>query len=162
MVFARHLRVVGDEFRSRYLNSTDLADKIPFQEDWTKMKVKLGSARGGPYLGVHLRRKDFIWGHREDVPSLEGAVRTIRRLMTAHQLHMVFVATDAIRKEHEELKKLLPEMVRFEPTWEELELYKDGGVAIIDQWICAHARCGSSSAGLLRGMPPWLRPEGSL
>lgn len=45
--------------------------------------------------------------------------------------------------EHEELKELLPEMVRFEPTWEELELFKDGGVAIIDQWICAHARCAS-------------------
>lgn len=46
--------------------------------------------------------------------------------------------------EQEELRKLLPEMVRFEPTWEELELYKDGGVAIIDQWICAHARCLST------------------
>lgn len=32
-------------------------------------------------------------------------------------------------------------MVRFEPTWGELELYKDGGVAIVDQWVCAHARC---------------------
>lgn len=42
--------------------------------------------------------------------------------------------------ECEELKRLLPEMVRFEPTWEELELYKDGGIAIIDQWICSHAR----------------------
>lgn len=39
-------------------------------------------------------------------------------------------------------------MLRFEPTWEELELYKDGGVAIIDQWICAHAR--SAPPGLLR------------
>ncbi|XP_063457432.1 GDP-fucose protein O-fucosyltransferase 2 isoform X2 [Pan paniscus] len=140
MVFARHLREVGDEFRSRHLNSTDDADGIPFQEDWTKMKVKLGSALGGPYLGVHLRRKDFIWGHRQDVPSLEGAVRKIRSLMKTHRLDKVFVATDAVRKEYEELKKLLPEMVRFEPTWEELELYKDGGVAIIDQWICAHAR----------------------
>ncbi|XP_011809628.1 PREDICTED: GDP-fucose protein O-fucosyltransferase 2 [Colobus angolensis palliatus] len=140
MVFARHLREVGDEFRSRHLNSTDDADRIPFQEDWTKMKVKLGSALGGPYLGVHLRRKDFIWGHREDVPSLEGAVRKIRSLMKIHRLDKVFVATDAVRKEYEELKKLLPEMVRFEPTWEELELYKDGGVAIIDQWICSHAR----------------------
>lgn len=46
--------------------------------------------------------------------------------------------------EYEELKRLLPEMVRFEPTWEELELYKDGGVAIIDQWVCAHARCVSN------------------
>lgn len=39
MVFARHLRAVGDEFRSRYLNSTDVADGIPFEEDWTRMKV---------------------------------------------------------------------------------------------------------------------------
>ncbi|KAF6121123.1 protein O-fucosyltransferase 2 [Phyllostomus discolor] len=140
MVFARHLRAVGDEFRSKYLNSTDEADRIPYEEDWTKMKVRLGSSLGGPYLGVHLRRKDFIWGHREDVPSLGGAVRRIRSLMESHGLCRVFVATDAVRTEYEELKKLLPEMVRFEPTWEELELYKDGGVAIIDQWICSHAR----------------------
>lgn len=46
-----------------------------------------------------------------------------------------------IPAEVEELRRLLPEMVRFEPTWSELELYKDGGVAIIDQWVCAHARC---------------------
>ncbi|XP_029071126.1 GDP-fucose protein O-fucosyltransferase 2 isoform X2 [Monodon monoceros] len=140
MVFAKHLRAVGDEFRSRYLNSTDAADRIPFEEDWTKMKVQLGSSLGGPYLGVHLRRKDFTWGHREDVPSLEGAARRIRSLMKTHQLDRVFVATDAARKELDGLRRLLPEMVRFEPTWEELELYKDGGVAIVDQWVCAHAR----------------------
>lgn len=91
-------------------------------------------------MGVHLRRKDFIWGHREDVPSLEGAVRKIRSLMEQHGLQQVFVATDAAPAEHELLRRLLPEMVRFEPTWGELELYKDGGVAIIDQWVCAHAR----------------------
>lgn len=39
-----------------------------------------------------------------------------------------------------ELKRLLPDMVRFEPSKEDLELLRDGGVAIIDQWICAHAR----------------------
>ncbi|XP_064332727.1 GDP-fucose protein O-fucosyltransferase 2 isoform X1 [Camelus dromedarius] len=98
MVFARHLRAVGDEFRSKYLNSTDEADRTPFEEDWTKMKVQLGSSLGGPYLGVHLRRKDFIWGHREDVPSLAGAVRRIRSLMKTHRLDKVFVATDAVRK----------------------------------------------------------------
>ncbi|XP_070108695.1 GDP-fucose protein O-fucosyltransferase 2 isoform X3 [Equus caballus] len=146
MVFAKHLRAVGDEFRSRYLNSTDAADRTPFEEDWTRMKVKLGSSLGGPYLGVHLRRKDFIWGHREDVPSLDGAVKKIRSLMKTYQLGKVFVATDAVRAEYEQLKQLLPEMVRFEPTWEELELYKDGGVAIIDQWICSHARCLSATA----------------
>lgn len=140
MVFAKHLRAVGDEFRSHFLNSSDLADSIPFQEDWTQMKVQLGSARGGPYLGVHLRRKDFIWGHRKDVPSLAGAVKQIHHLLRTHGLSRVFVATDAIPHEVEELRRLLPEMVQFEPTWGELELYKDGGVAIIDQWICAHAR----------------------
>lgn len=64
--------------------------------------------------------------------------------------------------EQEELRKLLPEMVRFEPTWEELELYKDGGVAIIDQWICAHARCLSTLLQegfiLLPQYPPSLSP----
>lgn len=35
---------------------------------------------------------------------------------------------------------MLPRMVRFEPSREDLELLKDGGVAIIDQWICSHAR----------------------
>lgn len=58
-------------------------------------QAKLGSAKGGPYLGVHLRRKDFIWGHREDVPSLKGAVKKIRSLMKKHKLEKVFMATDA-------------------------------------------------------------------
>nr|XP_006636360.2 PREDICTED: GDP-fucose protein O-fucosyltransferase 2 isoform X1 [Lepisosteus oculatus] len=140
MVFAKHLRVVGDEFRARYLNSTDEKDQTVHGEDWTQMRVKPGTATGGPYLGVHLRRKDFIWGHREDVPSLKGAVKKMRSIMKKYRLDRVFVATDADEEELEELKRMLPEMVRFEPTWEELELFKDGGVAIIDQWICAHAR----------------------
>ncbi|XP_007452568.1 PREDICTED: GDP-fucose protein O-fucosyltransferase 2 [Lipotes vexillifer] len=114
-----------------------LHDHYGGKEYWD---VQLGSSLGGPYLGVHLRRKDFTWGHREDVPSLEGAARRIRSLMKTHQLDRVFVATDAARKELDGLRRLLPEMVRFEPTWEELELYKDGGVAIVDQWVCAHAR----------------------
>uniref|UniRef100_A0A8D1VUS6 GDP-fucose protein O-fucosyltransferase 2 n=1 Tax=Sus scrofa TaxID=9823 RepID=A0A8D1VUS6_PIG len=84
MVFARHLRAAGDAFRSSRLNSTDAADRTPSTEDWTERKVQLGSSLGGPYLGVHLRRKDFIWGHRQDVPSLDGAVRRIRSLMEAH------------------------------------------------------------------------------
>lgn len=140
MVFAKHLRVVGDQFREKHLQSTDEADRTQYKEDWTQMKVKTGTALGGPYLGVHLRRRDFIWGHREDVPSLQGAVKKIRSLLETLKLEKVFVATDAVEEEIELLKKLLPEMVRFEPSLEELELYKDGGLAVIDQWICAHAR----------------------
>ncbi|XP_019945147.2 GDP-fucose protein O-fucosyltransferase 2 isoform X1 [Paralichthys olivaceus] len=140
MVFAKHLRLIGDDFRAKHLNSTDERDYSVYSEDWTRMKAKLGSAKGGPYLGVHLRRKDFIWGHREDVPSLKGAVKKMRSLMKKHKLDKVFVATDADEEELKELKKLLPDMVRFEASTDDLELLKDGGVAIIDQWICAHAR----------------------
>ncbi len=70
---------------------------------WTQNR--LGSAKGGPYLGVHLRRKDFIWGHREDVPSLKGAVKKIRSLMKKHKLHQVFVATDADGEGTDTIKK---------------------------------------------------------
>ncbi|XP_073502661.1 GDP-fucose protein O-fucosyltransferase 2 isoform X2 [Phyllobates terribilis] len=139
MVFAQHLRIVGDEFRANFLESNDEDDKTVFSEDWTKVK-KPSASIGGPYLGVHLRRKDFIWGHRDDVPSLQWATEEIHSLLKKLKLKKVFIATDADRQDLEELRKLIPEMVRFEPTWEELELYKDGGVAIIDQWICAHAR----------------------
>lgn len=140
MVFAKHLRVVGDEFRAKYLNSTDELDNTIYNEDWTKMKVKLGTAKGGPYLAVHLRRKDFIWGHRKDVPSIKGTAMKIQSLMKELKLEKVFVATDAAEDDLKELKSFLSKIIRFEPTQEELQLYKDGGIAIIDQWICAHAR----------------------
>ncbi|KAG7280180.1 hypothetical protein CRUP_037764, partial [Coryphaenoides rupestris] len=121
MVFAKHLRLIGDRFRAEYLNSTDADDHTVYHEDWTRMN-------------------DFIWGHRKDVPSLKGAVKKIRSLMKKYKLHNVFVATDTDDEELEDLRRMLPEMLRFEPTWEDLALLKDGGVAIIDQWICAHAR----------------------
>lgn len=38
-MFVKYLRVVGDEFRSRYLNFTDAVDRTFFEEDWTRMKV---------------------------------------------------------------------------------------------------------------------------
>jgi hypothetical protein len=38
MVFAKHLRDLGDTFRKEFLDSTDEADKT-ILDDWTKMKV---------------------------------------------------------------------------------------------------------------------------
>lgn len=40
MVFAKRLRVVGGEFRKKYLQSTDEADRTQYEEDWTQMEVK--------------------------------------------------------------------------------------------------------------------------
>ncbi len=44
--------------------------------------------------------------------------------------------------EIKELKKLLQDykVYNYVPPKGILENFKDGGVAIIDQWICAHAR----------------------
>lgn len=41
MVFAKHLRLIGDKFRAKYLNSTDNQDQTIYSEDWTRMKVSL-------------------------------------------------------------------------------------------------------------------------
>lgn len=79
---------------------------------WTQNR--LGSAKGGPYLGVHLRRKDFIWGHRDDVPSLKGAVKKIRSLMKKHKLQQVFVATDADEEGTDQKKKKSKTLIMYE------------------------------------------------
>lgn len=46
MVFAKHLRLIGDEFRAEFLNSTDAGDHTVYDEDWTRMKV--GDASRAP------------------------------------------------------------------------------------------------------------------
>ena len=54
-----------------------------------------GDAVGGPYVAVHLRRRDFLYSHREKVPSLASAARHIRSALSQYNLTSVFVATDA-------------------------------------------------------------------
>ena len=41
MRFAKHLRELGDEFREKFLGSTDVNDKTILKEDLRKMKVSL-------------------------------------------------------------------------------------------------------------------------
>ena len=56
----------------------------------------------------------------------------------------VFISSDAPKKEYEELKQILEKeevkTFRYAPTDEIHKKYMDGGVAIIDQSICSHAR----------------------
>lgn len=42
--------------------------------------------------------------------------------------------------EFEEFQQYIPGAVRFTPDLKTLKRVLDGGVAIIDQWICAHSR----------------------
>ena len=54
-----------------------------------------------------------------------------------HYVRMCFVNIE-IRQ----LRKHLAEFTvhQYVPTLKVISKYKDGGVAIVDQWICAHAR----------------------
>jgi peptide-O-fucosyltransferase len=101
-----------------------------------------GQAKGGQYLGVHLRRRDFLRARSDQIPSIRHAARQITKLMNKQNLKTIFLATDADQSEMDELRGYLRDytLVRFEPTQSERVKYKDGGVAIIDQWICAHAK----------------------
>ncbi|XP_069121907.1 GDP-fucose protein O-fucosyltransferase 2-like isoform X2 [Argopecten irradians] len=142
MVYAKHLRDIGDNFREKYLGSTDKKDKTEL-DDWTKMNKKHGDAKGGPYLAIHLRRKDYLYAHGNEIPSIQHVPGKVKPILKKHKLKKIFVATDAPDEEFEYLKQEFGDKVkvyRFKPTPEEHEKYKDGGVAIIDQWICAHAR----------------------
>ncbi|XP_077993934.1 GDP-fucose protein O-fucosyltransferase 2-like [Glandiceps talaboti] len=143
MRFAKHLRDIGDEFRKEYLDSDDERDKTVLADDWREMKPETGSAVGGPYMAVHLRRKDFVHSHSKDVPSLKEAAKQIKKVLKEKKLKKLYVATDAPKEEMNELKKHLKgkvEVFKYDPPTEVLDKYKDGGIAIIDQWICAHAR----------------------
>jgi hypothetical protein len=50
---------------------------------------------GGPYMCVHLRRKDFLWGRPKQVPSIKGAAKQIKAHLGQLGFTTVFVATDA-------------------------------------------------------------------
>lgn len=95
MVFAKHLRKIGDKFRKEILNSDDETDSTVMKKDWRKNKKKDGSAGGGPYLAVHLRRADFLYARKDFVPTLDGAVKQIKIIMDKQKLDTVFLATDA-------------------------------------------------------------------
>ena len=64
-------------------------------EDWTKNHKEEGSATGGPYLAVHLRRTDFLYAHPDGVPSLDNAIKQIKEILDKQKLDKVFLATDA-------------------------------------------------------------------
>ncbi|XP_072020609.1 GDP-fucose protein O-fucosyltransferase 2-like isoform X2 [Amphiura filiformis] len=142
MRFAKHLTDIGDDFRRGFLNSDDKRDKTEVTEDWRDMRRDPGSATGGPYIAVHLRRQDYARGGRKDVPTLQAAAEHVEGLLKKLKLKIVFLATDAPKREIDEFKKYLSnfKVVNYVPPKVVLEKYMDGGVAIIDQWICAHAR----------------------
>ncbi|UYV74450.1 POFUT2 [Cordylochernes scorpioides] len=131
---------VGDDFRREHLNSTDVGDETLMEDDWVTAR-SFHPALGGPYLAVHLRRQDFVSSRAAQVPSLAAAATQIDALLSKLGLNLVFIATDAPEEEFQELQSMVKEgtVLRFEPRAGD-DWLGPGGVAAVDQWICAHGR----------------------
>lgn len=55
----------------------------------------LGTAKGGPFLCIHWRRKDFVRAHEKELPSISGTTKQIVAALDRLNLTTVFLATDA-------------------------------------------------------------------
>ncbi|KAJ8963340.1 hypothetical protein NQ318_018812, partial [Aromia moschata] len=141
MRFNKELKKVAADFRETYLNSTDDADNTVLPEKWVEEKPKR-SAIGGPYLAVHLRRRDFVRSRPNDSPSLTDVAQQIEKKLKELHLNTVFIATDGTEEEFDELSKALRlyRVLRYVAPHSIKRKFKEGGVAILDQIICSHAR----------------------
>merc|ERR1712131_353452 len=78
MRFAPKHRLFANEYREKHFWSDDKSDKTDiWDKNWDEIQTKFGDAIGGNYLGVHLRRKDFLYGRKEEVPSLPSHIRSL-------------------------------------------------------------------------------------
>lgn len=92
---------------------------------------------------AHLRRADFVHGREETTPTLRSAATQILHKLKELQLKTVFVSSDCTGQEYRSFKSYLSRfrVVKFQPSSsEEREQLKPGGIAVVDQIICSHAR----------------------
>ena len=143
MQFSERLVAGAREWREDQLASRDSQEITELAGlDWRWRRAERRQ-RGGDFACVHLRRGDFARSRGSQVPSVEWAARQLTRRLADLGLSKLFVSTDADQKEISVLKKHLGpelEMKIFKPEPDQLEDLKDGGVAIMDQIICSHAR----------------------
>lgn len=142
MRFAQDLVQAADEFRQKVLNSNDETDNTVISEKWEDQEAER-EPRGGNYLCVHLRRKDYVHSRKNQIPSLKGAAEQVQSKLVEKGLTQVFVSTDAPMEEFNEFKAAFNDpfrVVKYVPDQETLLKIKDGGVAVIDQIICSRAR----------------------
>lgn len=101
------------------------------------------SSRCDNYISIHWRRQDFARYRTNDVPSTEGTSKQIHKTIIDKSLktEKIFIASDATVTEKNNLEKQLNilgyKVYFYKPNKKELDEYKDGGVAIIEQIICS-------------------------
>lgn len=159
MRFNKYLQTVGDAYRMDFLRSTNEKDLVQRPDKWTDEKVKIiwladniiyliifqqpyRGAIGGEYLCVHMRRADFTFGRETQLPSLRSVANQIKRALAELGLHKIYLSSDCSGSEFHDLKSMLrgTNLHKFKPPWEYHQMLGDGGLAVIDQIICSHAR----------------------
>lgn len=121
------------------LNHHQLFTLIDVSAFWQEHRT----ANGGNYLCAHLRRADFLYGREETTPTLRSAATQILHKLKELQLRTVFVSSDCSGQEYRSFKSFLSryQVTRFQPSSAaERTQLKPGGIAIVDQIICSHAR----------------------
>ncbi|CAG9821026.1 unnamed protein product [Phaedon cochleariae] len=141
MRFSKDLKKIAGNFRQTHLNSHDDSDGTSLPENWTDEQPRR-NALGGPYVGIHLRRRDFIRNRPNESPSIKDISQQLLKELEKTKLDTVFLASDGSQSEFEELSLLLSnyKIIRYNPPVAVIKKYGDGGIAIIDQIICSHAR----------------------
>ena len=65
------------------------------------------TAKGGPYMCAHVRRKDYVFSRENQIPNLESAAAQLRLKCQEHNVDTVFIATDAPDSEFNQIKSFL-------------------------------------------------------
>ena len=143
MRFSEILIQKGNSFRTKFLDSDDERDGTQLPNDWRLTLRTAGQAIGGNYVALHWRRADFAI-YRKDVPSIQCTAEQVTGIIqaTAGGIRRLFLASDAAEQEIDQLLEHL------QKSGIEVNIFEDkrtdpmpqGQKAIIDQWICAHAR----------------------
>jgi len=142
MRFSAKLVAEADRVRREQLGSEDWTENTEVKEDWWRHRAGRQQGRGGDYGCVHMRRGDFARSRGSQVPSVASVGKQLAQRLKKRDLDLLFVATDASEKELKVLRDNTPgiRVSRYRPSEAELRDYRDGGVAIIDQIVCSHAR----------------------
>jgi len=102
--FSTHLSQVASDYLNLVLNQS---------EDGGGGGEKSGIPAAGvtntfKYLGVHLRRRDFIFGRRKlSLPSVQGAAKQAFQIAKRLKLYGVFLATDGPADGNDSLRNSL-------------------------------------------------------
>lgn len=118
---------------------------IKAAEHYISKHLKCDTRKCPNYVSIHWRRQDFARYRSKDVPSITGTAKQIEKsirkvLLTTKK---VFIASDAQNSELNELEKELKKLgltaYFYVQNDEDVDVYNDGEIAIIEQIICSRS-----------------------